>query len=114
MVHRTYGIRRSGRQPLAFQRIGAARSDEQTRSGEPERVTEETTMDEAASDTEPDVYELLVEAATACRRAAKSMLDAYAANALPNPAPPEDLAFWKQELADAKLELARLHSSNQD
>ncbi|CAM5503984.1 hypothetical protein MAUB1S_08424 [Mycolicibacterium aubagnense] len=71
-------------------------------------------MDEAASDIEPDVYELLVEAATVRRRAALSMLDAYAANALPNPATPEDLAFWKQALADAELELARLHSSNQD
>lgn len=68
-------------------------------------------MDEAG---EPDVYELLLEAATARQKAAKSMLDAYAANALPNPATPEDLAFWGQELADAELELARFHPPHQD
>lgn len=71
-------------------------------------------MDEAANDTEPDVYELLVEAAKARRRAAKSILDAYSASALPNPATPEDLDFWKRELTDAELELARFHPPHQD
>lgn len=71
-------------------------------------------MEKTEGATEPDVYELLLEAATARRKAAKSMLDAYAANALPNPATPEDLAFWEQALADAELELARFHPPHQD
>jgi len=36
------------------------------------------------------------------------MLDAYAANALPQPATKEDLQHWQAELKDAENEIARL------
>ena len=42
---------------------------------------------------------------------AKSMLSAYAANALEKPATPEDLAHWKGALAEAEAELATLQNS---
>lgn len=54
------------------------------------------------------VLTLLRNAAESRRKTARAMLDAYAANALPNPATPEDIATWTEELADAENELIQL------
>ncbi|WP_457152106.1 hypothetical protein [Mesorhizobium sp. P5_C1] len=64
------------------------------------------------SEEPADVYALLRAAAEARLRAAKAMLSAYEANAFRTPATPEDIAYWKQELADVQVELARLHSAH--
>jgi hypothetical protein len=54
------------------------------------------------------VLELLRSAAESRRRTASAMLNAYAADALPKEATPDDIAFWEAELADAELEIRRL------
>ncbi|MER9230774.1 hypothetical protein NKI56_01470 [Mesorhizobium sp. M0622] len=59
-----------------------------------------------------DVYALLRAAADARLRSAKAMLSAYEANAFGTPATPEDIAYWKQELADVQVELAGLHNAH--
>lgn len=65
-------------------------------------------MDDQADD-QPDVLALLRSAAKSTARLAEAMLNAYAADALPQPGTPEDIAHWEKVLADAKLELLRLH-----
>ena len=67
-------------------------------------------MDKPMDET-VDVYALLRAAVEARIKMAKSMLSAYAANALEKPATPEDLAHWKGALAEAEAELATLQNS---
>lgn len=64
---------------------------------------------EDQTEEQPDVFALLRSAAESIKRLAEAMLAAYAADALPQPATPEDIAHWEQVLADANLELLRLH-----
>jgi hypothetical protein len=65
------------------------------------------------NDEAPDVFALLLGLAESRRNLAAAMLRAYAANAFENPATPQDMAFWTAELADAEIELARLHDPHQ-
>jgi hypothetical protein len=64
-------------------------------------------------DQQADVYALLRQSVESRVRLAKSMLAAYRANAFQEPATPEDLDFWTQELADARLELAGFHPAHE-
>jgi len=59
-----------------------------------------------------DVHALLRAAAEARLRTARAMLRAYEANAFGTPPTLEDLAYWKQELADVQVELATLHEAH--
>jgi hypothetical protein len=59
-------------------------------------------LDEAA------VLALLRNVAESRRRTALAMLSAYAADALPKEATPDDIDFWEGELADAELQIRRL------
>jgi hypothetical protein len=68
-------------------------------------------MDNQADD-QPDILALLRSTAESSKRLAEAMLKAYAANALPEPATPDDIAHWKQVLVDAKSELLRLHEAH--
>jgi len=54
------------------------------------------------------VLELLRSVAESRRRTALAMLNAYAADALPKEATPDDIDLWEAELADAELEIRRL------
>jgi hypothetical protein len=67
-------------------------------------------MDEQTD--ELDVLALLRNAAESRVKLAESMLRAYAANALPQPATPEDIVYWEKELADARMELLGMHDAH--
>lgn len=54
------------------------------------------------------VLALLRNVAESRQRTAHAMLAAYAADALPTEATPDDIALWEAELADAELEIRRL------
>ncbi|MCF1482461.1 MULTISPECIES: hypothetical protein [Rhizobium/Agrobacterium group] len=61
-----------------------------------------------SDDEKAFVVQLLMDVAVARKRAAEATLNAYAANALSEPATEEDLQFWRDALKDAQDEILRL------